>query len=608
MRHRSANTIGFLLIALMLLASNAHAQFFGKKETKLLAGEEAFQVTAQIQDQQVKMFWNIADDYYMYRDQFSIKATTEGVEIGELVFPEGVVENDPEFGEVVVYFYNAEITAPIQALPQSGNTIELTLLALGCNKPVGVCYPPQTREITLEFDPDELSYADLSSSDSSKVQNLDDSNNAIQAFSAEQKNQDNSFWGYVTAAFLAGVLLSFTPCVLPMIPILLGVIAGQKSPSKLRSGWLAICYVAGTIVVYAIAGWIAGRTGAQLQAYFQNPWVIGFICSMLILLAASLFGAFKIQLPSSIQTKLNNTSIDSRSASFTSFGLGLISSLVVGACVSPILIVTLTAALSQGDPILGSAVMSSMALGMGLLLIVLGFGAGWLLPRAGAWMNHVQVLFGFWVLGAAIYIASFNDAVPALYLWAVLLLWNGFYVWQIGTATVTPFAKSLILTLASILLLWGVMAGLGGVTGGTDILKPLETVSVSSGPDQRTNKLPFSTVTNLTDSKKLLREAQQAKKPVLVDFYADWCPDCKRMARTTFREPAVHQALEGWQLIEVDVTETNRDSEELKQFFDVFGPPATLFIKSDGTEHGDLRQYGYLSKDDFLTLIARATQ
>ena len=592
----------------MLLASNAHAQFFGKKETKLLAGEEAFQVTAQIQDQQVKMFWNIADDYYMYRDQFSIKATTEGVEIGELVFPEGVVENDPEFGEVVVYFYNAEITAPIQALPQSGNTIELTLLALGCNKPVGVCYPPQTREITLEFDPDELSYADLSSSDSSKVQNLDDSNNAIQAFSAEQKNQDNSFWGYVTAAFLAGVLLSFTPCVLPMIPILLGVIAGQKSPSKLRSGWLAICYVAGTIVVYAIAGWIAGRTGAQLQAYFQNPWVIGFICSMLILLAASLFGAFKIQLPSSIQTKLNNTSIDSRSASFTSFGLGLISSLVVGACVSPILIVTLTAALSQGDPILGSAVMSSMALGMGLLLIVLGFGAGWLLPRAGAWMNHVQVLFGFWVLGAAIYIASFNDAVPALYLWAVLLLWNGFYVWQIGTATVTPFAKSLILTLASILLLWGVMAGLGGVTGGTDILKPLETVSVSSGPDQRTNKLPFSTVTNLTDSKKLLREAQQAKKPVLVDFYADWCPDCKRMARTTFREPAVHQALEGWQLIEVDVTETNRDSEELKQFFDVFGPPATLFIKSDGTEHGDLRQYGYLSKDDFLTLIARATQ
>ena len=393
-----------------------------------------------------------------------------------------------------------------------------------------------------------------------------------------------------------------------MIPILLGVIAGQKSPSKLRSGWLAICYVAGTIVVYAIAGWIAGRTGAQLQAYFQNPWVIGFICSMLILLAASLFGAFKIQLPSSIQTKLNNTSIDSRSASFTSFGLGLISSLVVGACVSPILIVTLTAALSQGDPILGSAVMSAMALGMGLLLIVLGFGAGWLLPRAGAWMNHVQILFGFWVLGAAIYIASFNDAVPALYLWAVLLLWNGFYVWQIGTATVTPFAKSLILTLASILLLWGVMAGLGGVTGGTDILKPLETVSVSSGPDQRTNKLPFSTVTNLTDSKKLLQEAQQANKPVLVDFYADWCPDCKRMARTTFREPAVHQALEGWQLIEVDVTETNRDSEELKQFFDVFGPPATLFIKSDGTEHGDLRQYGYLSKDDFLTLITRATQ
>lgn len=576
-------------ILLILASTNAEAQFFSKKEKTLLPGDEAFQVTAEIVDNKLTLFWNIAPDYYMYRDQFSITPITSGAEFGDLTFPEGVVEDDPEFGEVVVYFYNAELTAPAISLPGSGSQLELEIRGQGCNKPVGVCYPPQTRNLMVDFE-------------ASKASITVDTTPTTEKSSKPGK----SFWGYVTAAFFAGVILSFTPCVLPMVPILLGVIAGQQNPSKLRSGWLAICYVAGTIVVYAIAGWVAGRTGAQLQAYFQNLWVIGFICSLLILLAASLFGAFKIQLPSSIQTRLNGTSVNSRSASFTSFVLGVISSLVVGACVSPILIVTLTAALSQGDPILGSAVMSALALGMGLLLIALGFGAGWLLPKAGAWMNHVQVLFGFWVLGAAIYIASFNDAIPALYLWAALLLWNGFYLWQVTLEVAAPLAKSLLRTLAGGLIIWGAMALIGGVTGGNDILQPLQTVSTSSSTSQNSQKLPFTVVTKLAETKTLLETAKQAGKPVLVDFYADWCLDCKRMARTTFKEPAVHAALEGWQLIEVDVTNTNKDSEALKQFFDVFGPPATLFIKSNGTEHDDLRQYGYMKKDDFLAIVEKA--
>jgi len=259
---------------------------------------------------------------------------------------------------------------------------------------------------------------------------------------AANTGPEKSFWAYVLAALGAGVLLSFTPCVLPMIPILAGVIAGQQNPSKMRSGWLAICYVGGTIVTYAIAGWVAGASGTQLQAHFQNPWVIGAICALLVVLAASLLGAFKIQLPSSIQTKLSGTSVNSSSASFSSFTLGLISALVVGACVSPILILTLGAAISKGDPVLGAAIMSAMALGMGLLLILFGFGAGWLLPRAGAWMQQIQVLFGFMVIGVAIYIAGFIDAVPVLYLWSALLLWAGFYIWHMTGEISSAIANS----------------------------------------------------------------------------------------------------------------------------------------------------------------------
>ena len=254
----------------MLVSTSAFAQFFSKKSTDLLPGNKAFQVSAEIVEEQLTLFWIIEPDYYMYRDQFAVEAVTANTLFGEIDFPEGVVENDPEFGEVVVYFGSAELSVPILSFPKSGDQLEFIIRGQGCNKPVGVCYPPQSRTITVGFDPAEITNSEEAASPT---------------FSADTPPQDRSIWSYVTAAFLAGVLLSFTPCVLPMIPILMGIIAGQKGPNKLRSGWLATCYVAGTVVVYAIAGWVAGRTGSQLQAYFQNPWFLGVICILLIMLA-----------------------------------------------------------------------------------------------------------------------------------------------------------------------------------------------------------------------------------------------------------------------------------------------------------------------------------
>ena len=579
-----------MLMLVVLLGSSAQAQFWKEKQPALLKGEQAFSHSVWLDGDALVVEWIVAQDYYMYRDQFNVEIADSGLELATPSYPQGVIEDDPEFGEVVVYFNSVSYRLPILKLPEQLDNIKLKLIAQGCNKPVGVCYPPQFRDITLD-----LSKAKIASDSAS------DFGSDSAGFSAPQQNSGGSFWAYILASLGAGILLSFTPCVLPMIPILAGVIAGQENPSRMRSGWLAICYVAGTIVTYAIAGWIAGATGTQLQAHFQNPWVIGFICSLILLLAASLFGAFKIQLPSSIQTKLSSTSVSSRSASISTFVLGLISALVVGACVSPILIINLGAAIAQGDPVLGAGIMSSMAFGMGLLLVAFGFGAGWLLPRAGAWMNEIQVIFGFMVIGVAIYLAGFIAATPVLLLWALLLLWAGFYIFRLAKRNEQLGFSTFIRATGTALIIWGGLSLVGFSVGGDDVLKPLNRLSssLSSGTEKR-EKVPFSRVTTVAQAKALLDQAKQSQKPTLVDFYADWCLDCIRMARTTFTEAEVHSALENWQLIEVDVTDTNQDSEAVKKFFGVFGPPATLYVAPDGNEYPNTRQYGYMSKSEFL--------
>ena len=597
---KTPSKIIFLVLCVIAFGTNSQAQFFSDKTEELLPEEQAFGVTAFVNDAgELKVNWSIADNYYMYKDQFRIESSNPDVLINEIVFPKGVIEDDPDFGETEVYFYNVELSAQLStSKPINSQSIdlELTLKGQGCNKPVGVCYPPQTRYLTVQFSPTLLT---------TSVQANSEVTDQV-VTTAQQQKPSKSFLAYVISAFFAGILLSFTPCVLPMIPILAGVIAKQKNPSKMQSGWLAISYVAGTVVTYIAAGAIAGATGAQLQAYFQNVWVISAICGLLILLAASLFGWYKIQLPSSLQTKLNSTEVNSKSATLSSFALGLVSALVVGACVSPILILALGAAITQGDPVLGAAIMGAMAVGMGLLLILFGFGAGWLLPKAGAWMSRIQIIFGFMVLGVAIYLLSTLPYIPSLYLWSALLLSTGFYIWQISQDIETPLLSSVIRASGAALLIWASMALIGGSLGGSDILRPLNSISFNNGAGS-SEKLKFTHTTTLNEVKNLMATAKQNHQPVMIDFYADWCTDCTRMQKTTYRRASIKSALEGWSLIEIDVTETSENSEQVKQFFKVFGPPATLFIESDGVERSDLRQYGYLNETELLSLINEAT-
>lgn len=571
---------------LLIISITASAQFWQSKKPDLLPSEEAFVATATVNDQgQLIINWNIANDYYMYKDQFDVQLKTEGIGIGEINYPQGKIEDDPEFGEVEVYFYNAELTAPLTGKAQN-NKLELTINGQGCNKPVGICYPPISRDIEVSFSPDSIA----------------ETNRTTQPETSKQESK--SFLGYVFSAFIAGILLSFTPCVLPMIPILAGVIARQQGLNRKQSGWLAICYVAGTITTYVAAGVLAGATGAQLQAYFQNPWVVGAIILLLLLLSASLFGLFRVELPAKLQSTLNNVQSNSKSASISSYFLGLVSALVVGACVSPVLILALGAAITQGDLILGGAIMGSMALGMGLLLIAFGFGAGWLLPRTGAWMNQVQVIFGFMVLGVAIYLLNTVISSGSLYLWAALLLCAGFYIERHISELKHSKLHVPIRALGFGLIVWGAMALIGGSLKGNDILNPLGNLQFNSANQSNSAKLPFNTVTELDEVQKLLTQASEQQQPVLLDFYAKWCLECKRMHKTTFIDPDIANALENWQLIEVDVTDTSGKSEQVKRFFNVFGPPATLFFAKDGKERLDLRQYGYINSQQMLTLIS----
>ncbi len=587
-----------MLVSLVLVCSinTAAGQFWSNNQPELLPEEEAFSVIANIQDGVIKVNWSIADDYYMYRESLKVEALSQGITIGKIAYPQGAIEDDPEFGEVEVYFYNIDLSADFTRSQITGTEIELKLYGQGCNKPVGVCYPPMQRVVSV---------VDANAAETSATTTLI-ANQGDAVVSPTNTNAQKSFFSYIIAAFGAGILLSFTPCVLPMIPILAGVIAGQQNPSKLQSGWLAICYVGGTIVTYIVAGALAGATGAQLQAYFQNIWVIGFICCLLMLLAASLFGWFKIQLPSSIQTKLNNTELSTRSASVSSFALGLVSALVVGACVSPVLILALGAAITQGDPVLGGSIMGAMAAGMGLLLILFGFGAGWVLPKAGAWMNQVQVLFGLMVLGVAIYLLDSLGVFPALYLWAGLLLITGLYLWQLSNDINSALFKSALRACGIAVACWGLMSLIGASIGSASVLNPLENLTSNNTTQNINSSVEFNHTTTLQEVQSLLQQAKQANKPVFIDFYADWCLDCKRMQRTTYQEASVIDALGTWSKIEIDVTVTSDQSEEVKRYFNVFGPPATLLIDSSGNEYQNLRQYGYLNEADFLSLINQA--
>lgn len=573
-----------------LLAASLQQQDF-------LEVDEAFKLTFQVaSENSVNAIFQVAEGYYLYKEK--IEFTTEtGERPVSIQLPAATIKQDPYFGEVEIFDTDFSALIDFQTNVES---MIIHAVYQGCATD-GICYSPVNQTFDL---------ADLRIPASDAQNPANPNRNASESTSGQQ-----SMLTLLLGAFVAGILLTFTPCVLPMVPILSSIIAGQgQSITRTRGGLLALAYVLGTAVTYAAMGALAGATGDQLQAYFQNIWAIGLLSALFVVMAMSLFGLFEFQMPSAIQQRIQRQTDNWARTAPLVFVLGLFSALIIGACVSPVLISVLGVAVTSGSASLGAKLMFAMAIGMGLPLIALGIGAGHLIPRAGPWMEKIKQGFAVMLLALAIYFLGTLPEIP------VLLLWGSFFIILSVFLGATRHTESLTSNwqrfekgLGIILLVWGIILIIGGLLGQRDVFRPLpqslftDTATDTSGPDH-INSSPFIQISDLAQLEQQLATATANNKKVLIDYYADWCVDCVKMEKATFSDPQVIAKLNAdFVALQIDVTDPKDEAKkQLKQRFDVFGPPATLFFDQRGQLLPEKGFYGYMDSTALLALLSES--
>ncbi|UYV17667.1 protein-disulfide reductase DsbD [Halomonas qaidamensis] len=602
-----------LLLLLCWLPLLAHAQWFSSSsnQSEFLPVLEAFQPAAWHDGNAVYIGIDIADDYYLYRHQFSVSSKTEAVTLNNPRLPEGTFTNDEFMGDVYIFRDKLVFETPFS--PSYSGPIDIELTFQGCAD-AGLCYPPETILLEASESSPPNAFADWSAEDQalSTEQQSNNSQPSKQAtgvndspeFSAPQSEDsrfsallgDTSLPLALGLFFIAGLGLTFTPCVLPMIPILSSIVVGQK-PTKPRAFVLSASYVLGMASTYALVGVLMGLFGAglNLQAHLQSAPVLITFAVLFSLFALAMFGAFDLRVSPRLASKVDGWQARAQQSGPAGLAIaGALSVLVVSPCVTAPLAGALVFISSTGDAAMGGAVLFALGLGMGVPLLLVGTFGATLLPRSGAWMNGVKIAFGLLLLGVAIWMIE-RLVPPSL----ALLLWAGL---AIGSALVLgalnmnqpqgwPKARQ---TLGLMLLAWGVALVIGAAQGGSNPLRPLSVSSSStvSGASQAT--LAFQKVDELSALETALSEAANAQQPAFVNFTADWCISCKLMERDVFPDPNVVAALNDFHLIEVDVTNTDAQSRELLNRFNLFGPPSLLFF-SQGEEVRDARIQGEIT-------------
>lgn len=574
-----------LLLATWILMLPAHAA------GSFLEPEQAFRLNVKEERAgQVQLRWSIAPGYYLYRDRIGVT----GPGVGAVTKPRGEAKEDPNFGTVEVYHDAVEVRIA------TGNAATLRVTWQGCAED-GLCYPPEEKDIALTLVSQSAGPASPSAAPATTA--------GLSAFSTASSDagfsrllQQRSLAWTLPLFFLLGVALAFTPCVLPMVPILSGMVVGSGATPR-RGLLLSLAFVGPMAAVHAGMGVLAALAGAGLQAWLQNPWTLLTFAGIFVMLALAMFGFYELQLPAFLRDRLARRNIQGGSLAGAA-GMGALSALLVGPCMTAPLAGTLLYVAQGGSAAEGGLLLLALGLGMGVPLIVIGtLGARWL-PRPGAWMDRVKAAFGFLLLGTAIWMAGRVLAPPwTLLLWGCLLVALALSLWQMtrqdGTAELRPASTLVARSGAALVAMWGAAMVFGAAAGATDPTQPLKALMAARSAPVAARPA-FETLEDPALLRVRLADAAARGQPAIVEFSADWCTSCKTIEREVFGDPRVGRAVEGMLLLRADVTRSDAAQRAFMQQHQVMGPPTLMLYDPQGGERREQRLVGEFGPDALL--------
>ncbi len=622
---------------MILFSALTFASLFGiGLEDEVLMPNQAFKPNAVLKDGKINIDIKLADKIYAYKNKlhFSIVSPKNISLDKDLKFPKAV-----KYHEFIVYFNEIKQSIPLslieKKLGKKTQKITLRVNFQGCSK-LGLCYSPMKKDFVFDLKNIKKSISSSTPNNTldttDKISKWNIASNSAKTISknipktkadlSEESSiadtlANSSFLAVLLTFFGFGLLLSLTPCIFPMIPILSSIIVSQsKENMNAKKGFiLSLVYVFSMSVAYTIAGVLAGLFGANIQAMFQNPWVIVAFSAIFVALAFSMFGYYELQLPASLQSKINATSDKARGKGFVSVAImGFLSALIVGPCVAAPLAGALIYIGQTGDAFLGGAALFIMSIGMGVPLLLVGIGAGKFMPKPGGWMQNVSKIFGVVMLGVAIYLIS--RIIPDMYtmiLWAILLIGSAVYL-----GALEPFKESAsgILKMSKVVgivfLIYGIMLFVGAFMGNTNPLNPLENIKKSvflSNTLQNNKTVSFKNNFKIVKNQKELDSIiNSSAKPIMVDFSAKWCASCKELDEKTFKEPKVTALLANFTLVRADVTENSDEEKAMMKKYKVFGPPVIIFFDKNHNILNDKKIVGYINPDNFSKHLNKILQ
>nr|WP_255762620.1 protein-disulfide reductase DsbD [Halomonas alkalisoli] len=602
------------LMLLLCLPLVAHAQWFSSSsgnQGDFLPVMEAFQPSAWHDGETLYIGFENAEGYYLYRHQLGVESRDAGPELGNPEIPPGEFKSDEFLGDVYVFYDRVVFEAPIDG--DAAGPLEITVRFQGCAD-AGLCYPPEQvdlqapeRNMPAAFE-GWRNGAESAGDNATLASDASRTTNAAGMLQAPL-SEDGRFNALISSAslplilglfFLAGLALTFTPCVLPMVPILSSIIVGQN-PTRPRAFVLSASYVGGMSLTYAAVGVLMGLFGAglNLQAHLQSAPVLIVFATLFTLFALAMFGTFDLRLPPRLAGRVDALQARAqRSGPLGLAGAGSLSVLVVSPCVSAPLAGALVFISTTGDAVMGGAALLALGLGMGVPLLLVGTFGATALPRTGAWMNGVKILFGILLLGVAIWLVERLLPPPVtLLLWAALAIGSALALGALSLNLAQGWPR--VRQAAGLLLLaWGIALVIGAARGGHDPLRPLAPPLAQTGGAQQA--VEITTVDDLATLEAALQRNAEQAIPSFVHFTADWCISCKQMERQVYPTPQVAEPLSQFARINVDVTRTGESSRELLDHFGLFGPPSLMFF-DQGEEIREARIQGEVRANDFAS-------